>query len=47
MHPVRLFYFDGTGRAELSRLILAHGAIEYQDVRLAADEWDEMKPGES
>ncbi|TRY76427.1 hypothetical protein TCAL_12508 [Tigriopus californicus] len=41
---VRLFYFDGSGRAELSRLIMAQAGIQFEDIRLSAQEWRELKP---
>jgi glutathione S-transferase len=43
---VRLTYFDGAGRAELSRLILAAAEIEYEDRRIDRQDWEELKPGE-
>lgn len=42
---VRLTYFDGAGRAELSRLILAAAGIEYEDRRIDGQDWKELKPG--
>ena len=42
---VRLTYFDGAGRAELSRLILAAAGIEFEDRRIDAQDWKELKPG--
>ena len=42
---VRLTYFDGAGRAELSRLILAAAGIEYEDRRIDSQDWRELKPG--
>ena len=44
---VRLTYFDGAGRAELSRLILAAAGIEYEDRRIDSQDWRELKPGSS
>ncbi|MES1908046.1 MAG: hypothetical protein MHM6MM_001055 [Cercozoa sp. M6MM] len=35
--PLTLTYFNGKGRAELSRLILAVGGVEYVDQRLGVD----------
>lgn len=32
---LRLIYFAGRARAEISRLILAFGALDYTDVRLS------------
>ena len=42
---VRLTYFDGAGRAELSRLILAAAGIEFEDRRIDSQDWRELKPG--
>ena len=42
---MRLTYFDGAGRAELSRLILAAAGIAYEDRRIDAQDWKELKPG--
>ena len=41
----KLYYFQGRGRAEASRLILAYAGIKYEDVRLSGKEqWPEFKP---
>lgn len=40
---VRLTYFDGAGRAELSRLILAAAGIEFEDRRIDSQDWKELK----
>jgi hypothetical protein len=32
---LKLVYFDGQGRAEISRLMLAFGGIDFEDVRIA------------
>ena len=42
---VRLTYFDGAGRAELSRLILAAAGIEFEDRRIDSQDWKELKQG--
>ncbi len=39
-----LTYFDTTGRAELSRIIMAYGGIQYEDKRLTGEEWQKFKP---
>ena len=44
MGKIRLIYFNARGRAELSRLILAHAGQYYEDVRIQKEEWPEMKP---
>ncbi|MES1917498.1 MAG: hypothetical protein MHM6MM_009213, partial [Cercozoa sp. M6MM] len=35
--PLTLTYFNGKGRAELSRLVLALGGVEYVDQRIGVD----------
>ena len=39
-----LYYFNGKGRAEHIRLIFAAAGKEYDDKRLTAEEWAELKP---
>ena len=41
---VKLTYFHARGRAELSRLILAQAGVDYQDVRIAREDWPKIKP---
>ena len=46
---VKLTYFNLRGRAEISRLLLAYGGIEYEDCRLTPGfedptEWRKLKP---
>ena len=41
---IKLTYFDGKGRGELSRLILAHGGVPYEDHRVSFAEWPALKP---
>ena len=36
---LKLTYFNGRGRGELSRLILAHAGVDYEDHRIGFDEW--------
>lgn len=38
-----LHYFNGRGRAEISRLIFAAAGVEYTDHRI--EEWSKAKPG--
>ncbi len=45
--PIRLTYFDGTGRAELIRLVLAYGKLDYEDRRIGGEQWSRMKPSTS
>ncbi len=42
---IRLTYFDGAGRAELSRLILAAAGLDYEDRRIDNEQWMRMKEG--
>ena len=35
----KLTYFNGRGRGELSRLILAQAGVDYEDHRIGFDEW--------
>jgi glutathione S-transferase len=44
MSKLRLTYFDGRGSAELSRLILAHAGVAFEDQRIGKDEWTDFKP---
>ncbi len=41
-----LTYFDSRGRAELARLIMAAGGIDYEDKRITGEEWEKLKPSE-
>jgi len=43
--PIRLTYFNGAGRAELIRLLLALGKLDYEDRRIGSDQWARLKPG--
>ncbi len=43
--PVRLTYFDGAGRAELIRLVLAVGKMDYEDRRIGSEQWARIKTG--
>ena len=46
MAPITLIYFDVRARAELIRMALVYGGLEFEDKRIPfyADEWYEMKP---
>ncbi len=44
MPTYKLIYFDGKGRAELSRFIFAQAGEKYEDKRVTSEEWAEMKP---
>ena len=41
-----LIYFNGRGRAEVSRLLFALADVEYEDERIVSENWPNMKPGE-
>lgn len=41
---IKLTYFNGKGRGELSRLILAYAAVPYEDNRVEFQEWPSLKP---
>ncbi|XP_012934771.2 uncharacterized protein LOC101859624 [Aplysia californica] len=41
---LRLTYFDGRGRGEICRLILAHAKKNYEDKRITFEQWGEFKP---
>ena len=41
---IKLTYFNGMGRGELSRLILAYAGVAYEDDRITFAQWPELKP---
>ncbi|KAH9495859.1 Glutathione S-transferase 4 [Bulinus truncatus] len=41
---IKLFYFDGRGRGELARLIMAAAGKEFEDIRFNFEEWPKYKP---
>merc|ERR1712062_345100 len=41
---LRLTYFPARGRAEISRLILAHAGVKFDDIRLTGEEFAKVKP---
>jgi glutathione S-transferase len=43
MTKYRLIYFNGRGRAELSRLIAAAGNLDFEDVRIEFSDWPALK----
>jgi glutathione S-transferase len=43
----RLTYFDTRGRAEVIRYLLAVGDVQYDDIRLALDNWPAKKASKS
>ena len=44
MSQYKLTYFNIRGRAELIRLIFVQGSVQYEDKRIAKEEWVELKP---
>ncbi|TRY73251.1 hypothetical protein TCAL_07392 [Tigriopus californicus] len=40
---IKLIYFDGRGRGEIIRQILAFGGIAFEDIRIPMEEWDDYK----
>ena len=40
----KLIYFNGRGRAETIRLLFAASGTQYEDKRIAKEEWPELKP---
>lgn len=40
---MKLTYFNGRGRAEPARLLLAHAGVEYEDHRIEFSEWPPLK----
>ena len=43
MPNIKLYYFDGDGRAEIIRLILAQGDIKYKDERIQVQDWPTLR----
>ena len=41
---IKLTYFGARGRAEISRLILTQGGVEFDDIRLNGEEFGQVKP---
>lgn len=44
MSSYKLIYFNGKGRGEPARLLFAFAGIEYEDCRVAGEEWQKLKP---
>jgi len=40
---LKMTYFDGRGRGEILRLIMAKGGVKHDDVRLTFEQWPEFK----
>ena len=43
---VKLVYHQGRGLAEVARLLLSVGGIDFENVRVTKEQWKEMKPSE-
>ncbi|CAF4653948.1 unnamed protein product, partial [Rotaria sp. Silwood2] len=43
MSTYKLYYFNGRGRAEVSRLIFAAAGQKYEDIRYERDQWPSHK----
>ena len=41
---IKLTYFPSRGRAEISRLILTHAGVKFDDIRLTGEEFAQVKP---
>ena len=44
MTKFTLTYFDGRGRAEISRWLFAVAEQPFDDVRVSHEEWKKLKP---
>ena len=40
----KLHYFDGYGRSEALRTMLAHAKVDYEDCRYSFEQWPPLKP---
>ena len=43
MGKLKLIYFNGRGRGEPARLILAQAGVEYEDKRIEFEDWTALK----
>ena len=43
MSNIKLYYFDGNGRAELSRIALFIAGVKFEDVRLSWPQFYQLK----
>ena len=41
---IKLTYFDGRGRGEVARQILAYSGQSWEDDRISFEAWPELKP---
>jgi len=42
-NELKLIYFDGRGKGEISRLIMAEGNIQYEDNRISFQSWNALR----
>uniref|UniRef100_A0AC35U0X3 Glutathione transferase n=1 Tax=Rhabditophanes sp. KR3021 TaxID=114890 RepID=A0AC35U0X3_9BILA len=40
---ITLTYFDGMGRAEVTRILLHYGGLQFEDVRISFEQWAAIK----
>lgn len=45
MPSYKLTYFNGKGRAELSRMVFAAAEKKFEDKRIGQADWPALKPG--
>jgi len=46
MSQVKVTYFNGRGRAEVTRMILTIGKVDFEDKRVNQEEWAKLKESE-
>ena len=46
MAAYKLTYLNYKARGELVRFILAYAEVDYEDVRLVPEKWQELRPSE-
>ena len=44
---IKLIYFDARGRAEMNRIMLNYGGVEFEDYIIKYEEWEQIKPSTS
>ena len=43
----KLYYFEAKGRAEVIRMMFAVANVDFEDIRLTLDQWNEFKARKS